>query len=274
MNYLMVKIRKRGKGNKYKKLISDNIFYKLPEDLDNLVEYSPDHNLDEDSWFAISEFSKKRYCLDILKKSFDSSDYTLLKKFEIDKIDFIFSYQNSNEYYFQKVSNSRIVSKRILYLGDTFKFKENAKFIIINDIPDAIYLKKIDKLYFKKLSTITSIFKGIDQLYKEATEEETKEFLEQSFISLDHGFSAEKVKKLNRKRIALAINTMKSFDSDEKNKIFKYIKNYCPNLEKKEDSFVIRSDEDLKSILYGIEQRYYTTPVKNEKRLANSIIVI
>lgn len=67
---------------------------------------------------------------------------------------------------------------------------------------------------------------------------------------------------------------MKSFDSDEKNKIFKYIKNYCPNLEKKEDSFVIRSDEDLKSILYGIEQRYYTTPVKNEKRLANSIIVI
>ena len=275
VNYLMAKIRKRGNDNKYRKITSDdNFYYKLPEDLDNPIEYLPDHNLDEDSWFAISEFSKKPYCLDILKNNFESVEYLQLEKLEIDKIDFIFSYQDKNEYYFQRVLSSHIVSKKLLYLGDAFEFKENTKFIVINDIPDAIYLKNQDKLYFKKLTSITSIFKGIEELYKEATEEETKEFLEQSFICLDQGFSSKKVKKSNRKRIAMAMDTMKNFNNDEKEKIFDYIKDYCPNLERKKGAFVVRSDEDLKSILYGIDQRYYTTPVKNEKRIANSIIPI
>jgi len=91
VNHLMAKIRKRGNDNKYRKIRSDKKFYyKLPEDLDNPIEYLPDHNLDEDSWFAISEFSKKPYCLDILKNNFESVEYPKLEKLEIDKIDFIF----------------------------------------------------------------------------------------------------------------------------------------------------------------------------------------
>jgi hypothetical protein len=172
------------------------------------------------------------------------------------------------------VLSSHILSKNLVCIGDAFEFKENTKFMVINDIPDAIYLKNQDKLYFKKLTSITSIFKGIEELYKEATEEETREFLEQSFICLDQGFSSEKVKKSNRKRIAMAMDTMKNFNNDEKEKIFDYIKDYCPDLERKKGAFVVRNDEDLKSILYGIDQRYYTTPVKNEKRIANSIIPI
>ena len=36
----------------------------------------------------------------------------------------------------------------------------------------------------------------------------------------------------------------------------------------------IGSEENLKQLMYGIEQRYYTTPIGNEKRLANSITTI
>lgn len=273
MNHLMVKIRKRGNG-KYRKVMSEDNFFKLPEDLDNPIEYSPDHNLDEDSWFAISGFSTKAYCLDILKNDFNSVEIPQLAKIEIDKIDFIFSYQNKNEYYFQRVSKSHIINKKLLYLGDAFEFIENTKFVVINDIPDAIYIKNEDKLYFQKLTTITPIFKGVEELYKEATEEETKKFLEQSFLCVSKDFSSTKVKKANRKRIAMAINTLEDFNIEEKNEIFEYINNYCPDLEKKDNSFVIKSNEDLKSLLYGIEQRYYTTPVKSEKRIANSVIIL
>ncbi|EFA5442641.1 ATP F0F1 synthase synthase, partial [Escherichia coli] len=35
--------------------------------------------------------------------------------------------------------------------------------------------------------------------------------------------------------------------------------------------FEISCDEELKLLLYGIEERYYTTRFGNEKRLANSI---
>ena len=39
-------------------------------------------------------------------------------------------------------------------------------------------------------------------------------------------------------------------------------------------AFHVESEDDLKKLLYGIEQRYYTTKVGNEKRLANSITTV
>lgn len=63
MNHVVVKLRMRGQENKYRKILSDKTLYRLPDDIENRVEYSPEHNLDEDAWFAVSEFSQKEYCL-------------------------------------------------------------------------------------------------------------------------------------------------------------------------------------------------------------------
>jgi hypothetical protein len=60
----------------------------------------------------------------------------------------------------------------------------------------------------------------------------------------------------------------------EKKQIVKYISKYCKNLKTNEDknTFDIGSEKELKELIYGIEQRYYTTEIGNEKRLANSVI--
>ena len=94
---------------------------------------------------------------------------------------------------------------------------------IEDTIPDAIYNKPTDTLYFKRLESITSIFRGIDQLYKEATEEETTQFLANDFIQLKQDYNASKVKTANRKRIALAQKTLESLDADSRRNIFTYI---------------------------------------------------
>ena len=134
-------------------------------------------------------------------------------------------------------------------------------------------MKSKDILYFQKLSKITSIFKGIDVLYREATDEETRNFLNEDFIKIDNGFSVDKVKTRNRQRIALAIDTLKILKKKERKVLIKYIREYCPDLNQDNtDSFTISSDENLKYLLYGIEQRFYTTEVRSEKRIANSII--
>ena len=65
---------------------------------------------------------------------------------------------------------------------------ENDPIIVIKSYPDAIYDKSSDSLYFKKLQSITSIFIGITDLYKEATQEDTEEFLNKDFISLKSRF--------------------------------------------------------------------------------------
>ena len=114
-------------------------------------------------------------------------------------------------------------------------------------------------------------------LYREATKEETESFLANDFISLKDGYSSNKVKTANRKRIALAVKTLSELDEPDRKNIFKYIGDYCPELkvsENDENAFEIGSENELKMLLYGIEQRFYTTPVGGEKRLANSVITL
>ena len=74
----------------------------------------------------------------------------------------------------------------------------------------------------------------------------------------------------------MAMDTLQTFTSRQKQTIFKYIKEYCADLafDKDNQTFSISSEEDLKKLLYGIEQRYYTTKLGNEKRLANSVITL
>ena len=109
-------------------------------------------------------------------------------------------------------------------------------------------------------------------LYREATQEETDSFLANDFISLKDDYSGSKVKTANRKRIALAAKTLSELDEPDRKNIFKYIGDYCPGLKVSENSFEVGSENELKMLLYGIEQRFYTTPVGGEKRLANSVI--
>ena len=109
-------------------------------------------------------------------------------------------------------------------------------------------------------------------LYREATQEETDSFLANDFISLKDDYSGSKVKTANRKRIALAAKTLSELDEPDRKNIFTYIGDYCPALKVYENSLELGSENELKMLLYGIEQRFYTTPVGGEKRLANSVI--
>lgn len=273
MSHLLAKTK--GRNGDYFKIMSDEEIFELPDDLDNTVEYQPDHNLDEDSWYAIEEFSEKEYCLEFLTRRFVAADYIQIARADYRNIDFFCSYQ-AGVYYFQKVSPKQLIRKKYFTLTDEPTFYEKAPIIVIDDYPDAIYVKADDTLYFKNLSAITGIFRGIDILYREATQEETEEFLESNFIQLEDDFSAENVKKANRKRIALAMETLQTFNRRQKRQIFTYIREYCQDLNFDEDAenFSVSSEDDLKKLLYGIEQRYYTTRIGNEKRLANSITTV
>ena len=275
MKCLIVKIKTGSRSTvTYRKMLNDIEIYSKPDELSGALEYSPNTLHEDNEWYKISYFSEKSFCLPILKENFSSVNYDELSISEIDKIDFLCSYQDGI-YYFQNISRASLKPKRMIHLGDNYFFEENSKNISINDCADAIYVKAEDTLFFQKLSKITSIFKDIDILYREATDEETRNFLSENFIKLDNGFSADKVKTRNRQRIAIAIDTLKNLKKKERKALMSYIGEYCPDLyEDGKDCFTISSDDNLKLLLYGIEQRYYTTEVRSEKRIANSIIRI
>lgn len=270
MNHLLAKTK--GRNGEFFQVISDETIFELPDDIGSTVEYEADHKLDEDTWFAIEDFSEKDYCIDFLTERFVSADYSQISEDEYTNIDFLCSVQRG-VYYFQKVSSKQLVRKKYFTLSAEPTLYEDAPIIVIDSFADAIYVKADDTLYFKNLTSITSIFKGIDILYREATQDETEEFLENDFILLDEDFTADNVKKANRKRIAMAMATLATFTPVQKQDIFSYIREYCEDLtfDENDENFTISDEEELKKLLYGIEQRYYTTRTGGERRLANSV---
>lgn len=270
MNCLLAKVKiKKEVG--FKKLLSGEQVYRKPDDLNGAIKYDCARVLDDDEWFLLADFSDKNFCIDLLKNKFRSTDYTSVNSANAEIIEFICSYQNE-EYFFQRIFKHSILTQRRISLGDNIKLEDAKRSIILNDVPDAIYIKKEDKLYFKKLQTIAPIFHGIDILFKEATREETAKFLQNDFIKPIDGYNVDKVKNMNRKRIAMAMETLNGFNKKQKKTVLDYTHTYYPQLQYKDGKFSVKSEDDLKYLLWGIEQRYYTTPVTGEKRVANSVI--
>lgn len=273
MKCLIVKVKDRKRVPTYKKMISGKEIYSLPSNLSEAIEYSSTTLHEENDWYKITAFSQTKYCIQLLKDNFSSVNFKKLNRTEVDLIDYLCSVQD-DIFYFQNISKTNLKPHKIVHLGDDYTYEENSKSININPFADAVYTKHDDTLYFQSLSKLTGIFKEIGELYREATDEETTGFLNLPFINLTNGYSTDRVKSANRKRIALALDTLSKFNQKEKKKIFRYISKYCVNLEidTVNNTFSIGSEDELKDLLFGIEQRYYTTEIGNEKRLANSVI--
>jgi hypothetical protein len=274
MNHLLAK--KTGRNGEYVKMISDEDIFNLPDDLVNPHEYDTGYKLEDDEWFGIENFSERDLCIDLLIEDFNSAEYNQIVLADYNKLKYLCSYQDDQYYYFQKLSRSQTIRRKWLTISNEPEIQNDNPIIILKELPDAIYDSEKDILYFKKLTSITTIFSGIGNLYREATQEDTEQFLENEFINLTDEYDASKVKKANRKRIAMAMDTFNSFNQQQRESIYDYIKEYCNDLEFSDDDrkFNIGSEENLKHLMYGIEQRYYTTPIGKEKRLANSITAI
>jgi hypothetical protein len=146
--------------------------------------------------------------------------------------------------------------------------------IILNPYVDAVYDASNDGLYFKDFVKIKVMFQGIESMYRIATQAEVTEFLGSNFLTINAAYNVNKVKVANRKRIAMVMDTLSQLSRTQKRSLFDYMRQYCADVPLIGDTFEIVTEDHLKKVLYGIDQRYYTTHLGNERRIANSIQVI
>ena len=271
MNHLIAKVRDR--KNRYRKIVSGDSYYSDIGIVESVL-YNPATILENEQWYKLPKFSEQDYCLDILKNTWDSTAYQLISEIDSEKIDYLCAYQEGGKYYFQRIYKAAVLRKKHITIGDNVKYEQGKSIVVINEEPDTVYKKGEDCLYFKKLETIAPIFKGIDVLYKEATVQDVEEFFHQPFMSVNLEFAPENVGKANRKRLALVTKTLATLNAEQKKNIFEYTDEYYPELAYDGQKFTINNDEDLKNLLFGIEERFYTTPVTHERRAANSIVPI
>lgn len=264
-------------GDDFYKLsgVDDALFdeYNVSE---GLIEYNPNTLLDDNMAYKISRFSTKEYCIDILKNTFNDTDYNeysnaLNKEFLLNIVD--------NVYYFQRITPAMLRPKRILRISNnvskqsiSFEQTKRGETITLQTQPDAIYDKDKDELQFIKLNAIKRFFVGIDTLYREATNDEIKKFLNQDFIQVGKNFSFDLVMGNNRKKIALLKDKYSNCSNDEKSVLRKYIHNYDSHLAFDGNVFEISSNKELTNLLRGLDEDYYTKPIENQKYVANSSI--
>ena len=278
MGCLLAKI-KRKRTVPYRKITSgQNVFDEVDLSKINNILFTPGYKLDDDEWFKIENFDQTSYCLDILKNSFDAKEYNDIEKKEFEEISYLVSVQN-NCFYLQNITSSSFLRlKTIAYgelpLGEVSKIVDDNKQIFIKKIPDAIYDPNSKSLLFRDLSMITGIFTSIGDLYKEATKVEVDNFLQQSFIKLGSDYKSEKVSVLNRRLINVAMDAVSKLSVTELEEMFDYVNDYCSSqivFDARNKHFEVNDDSDLKHLLYGIHQRFYTTPFGKEKMLANAV---
>jgi hypothetical protein len=268
-NYIYGKVKR--KQNIFRVIETESEIYETANLTLNGVEYNPATLIEDEELYQLTNFSNSGFILDFLQNDLDSVNFNQIVKDDLKKLSFICTVQD-NLYFFQTINSSFYISKKWFSI-DELALETDKPIITINPFADAIYNKQNDTLYFKKLAAVQKIFKGMDQLYRAATDTETQEFLENEFLEVDAGFQTLNVTIPNRKRIALVNETLSRFSDDEKQAIYNYTNQYG-QVSYENGKFKIESDDDLKFVLWGIEQRFYTTPIGGEKRVANSIISI
>jgi len=276
MNHVFAIVKDRRRSLFFKLISECALFNVVNVDVSICIPYNPDHNLDEEAWFKVEQFSHQTFCPAALTGEFDTKEYDELTGAQFSKINCLLSVQ-SGGFYFQKVTPSLFVRKKTLCFGESIKLEEDEHRLVVNDLPDAVYLPGPDTLIFRSLPTISSLFVGIDELYKEATNEEVEGFLVEPFIALANEYNVAKVSKPNRKRISLALDTLAAMSAEDKTSMLAYIDDYCSQkltFDQFNNKFEISTGEELKLLLYGIEQRFYTTPFGHERRLANSVMAL
>jgi hypothetical protein len=268
-NYIFGKVKR--KQNLFRIIETKKEVYNTANIDLNGIDYNPSTLIEDEEIYQLSNFSQSGYCLNFLTEYLNTVDFNQITNSDLKKLSFICTIQE-NLFFFQNINSSYFISKKWFSI-DELTLETEKPIITINPLADAIYNKDNDTLYFKKLTAVQKIFKGMDQLYKEATEAETQNFLQSEFLEVTDDFPPNLVSIPNRKRIGLVNETLIRLSDDEKVAIYNYTNEYG-QVTYKNGKFKIENDEDLKFVLWGIEQRFYTTQIGGEKRVANSIISI
>lgn len=282
MDFLIAKVKR---SNTYFLVLSNKTVYERFPSFEHTYVYDDDRKLHEEEWFVLDNFKTRNYCPDIVKQVFSGIGYSYLARDRYKDIKYVISIQEKGGkhfFLFQNITTSYIYKKYKALSWENIKnptdqavLIKKEGLIVLKENPDAYYCLEDNNLYFKELSSITSIFRGINELYREATDDEVTEFMELDMIDREDDFNNEKVKTQNRRKIKEALDRYNNFDSDKKAKMPSYIKKYCHELyDENTNKFKVSSEDDLTKLLNIINQRYYTTELDGEKRLANSVTIL
>lgn len=241
--------------------------------LNDTVNYDP-NNTESNQWFRVEGFNMMHGFIPLLEGEFDAAELESLssEQFVSRQIDFI-AYYHEHKYYMQSFTRGSFMKKKWFSLdGDAVTYSDEDGLLFINPTPNCIYNNQTHCLYFKDISKAYGVLGDLKLDYKAATEPEVISFLQSDIVQTD-GFDITGVGLSNRKRLSSILSIYEQYNQGEKEKLHQYIRESVGNslvFNEETKKFVIRSDTHLKLLLYGMQQRFYHPPLKEEVQVATS----
>ena len=255
--------------SEYKNVLSqvDDIIPNLDLTEIEQIDFTTSHKLEDDEWFKITNFTNKNFFINECNRCFSTVSLHQISNGDYKDIEGIAILQQ-NQILFQRITPSLYIrQKTFLDYSDDPKIVKQRNQIEIREEADAAYVYDDDTLYFKSISKIKILFPGIEVLQREATQQEVNNFMDNDFIS-SSSFDSTLVGVQNRKRIADIGTKYLNLSEDKQQRLIIYAREKTGiNLEN--DKFEIKNDNDLKSLLYAIDQRYYYADIYEENRIGN-----
>ena len=261
-------------GQIYRKLDNTDDISELvaPEiDPENSIEFNPELRLETDDWFYIEIDDEHMSMIKEYEDKFlNTAGLNDVNEAEFSKIDLIFRKVDNDGLVFQKITQSkRLVDKSIL----KWRYRRAERTIIEKGIElkseNDAYFDGNNKLYFRSFRTIHSLFKGIDDYYRIASQAEVDEFKEFNLVSFVSDF---KIKTNNLKMLAILKDD--EIDLSKTSIISTLLTSYeqYPEQDFKvsEGKFIIDTNKQLTSFLKLALGRLYTNPITKHKMEASS----
>lgn len=261
-------------GQIYRKLENTDDISELvaPEiDPENSREFDPEIKLEHEEWFYIEIDDEHMSMVKEYEDKFlNTAGLNDVNEEEFSKIDLIFRKVENDGLVFQKITKSRrMVDKSIL----KWRYRRAERTIIEKGIElkseNDAYYDGNNKLYFRSFRTIRSLFNGIDDYYRIASQAEVDEFKQFNLVSFVSDFE---IKTNNLKMLAVLKDyEINLDDTNIKHTLLRTYREY-PRQEFNLDQnniFQIDSNKKLTSFLKLALGRLYTNPITHDKMEAN-----
>ena len=277
MNYLLAY---NGKTAIKSILSSEDAIYDVC--VENQIPYISTHQLDQEDneWFYIEDFRASAFntaiaCLGGREIKTEELFERLieLNQFEIrdyPSIKWLIAKQGGH-YYFQKVTPSiRIGNKTVLYLweGSPEIREMNNSIEVHKEAPDIIYNATTNRLIFRNLSKAKAMFPELENLYREATNEEVHRFISNRTDIAMSDPSLE-VGTRNRKEIRRLLSKIESLSEEAKAILAGYIEEHREQaglLLGDDGKIIISTPAEFKGYLDLLDERFVTSDIYQEER--------
>lgn len=245
-------------------------FYHKPT-IHESIKFNPEKLLDESEWFYIELTLDQKDNLISPYESNQISTVDLNNALESDYmvVEVVYRVFEGGEIIFTKITNKyKIRNKMWLKFRDTeeAELQKETNYVEFTGNVDAYY-DGSQKIYFKKFSTVRSMFPGIEEFYREATAEEKQRFLDNNIFDVTE-LEPNDIGSRDSSRIAIVMNdeSIGLSDGSNRDNILAAAQQFSElEIELADNKLVLRDTAALKKVLNLLTSRYYVSEITGKK---------